>query len=155
MTDSVIIRPVQNEDLCQLARIEAEAHISPWSIGIFESSMGKHSHNYVLERKGELIGYYFTKNIAGELTLENICVAKEAQGQGMASKLMKHLLSLSKQLSAFDILLEVRESNAAAINLYKKYGFHIQGTRKNYYSTPNGSKENAILMNVNQDGLTL
>ena len=155
MTDPLIIRAAQHQDLPLLAQIESEAHISPWSIGVFESSMGKNTHNYVLERDGELLGYYFAKNIAGELTLENICVASNHQGQGLASVLMEHLFVLMQEVSAFDILLEVRASNTSAINLYKKHGFEIQGIRKNYYSTPNSDREDAILMNLNQDLITL
>jgi len=39
--------------------------------------------------------------------------------------------------------LEVRESNAAAQNLYKKYGFTVVNTRRGYYSDNN---ENALVM---------
>ena len=41
------------------------------------------------------------------------------------------------------VYLEVRESNAEAINLYKKYGFEQNGMRRNYYRHP---VENAVLM---------
>jgi ribosomal-protein-alanine N-acetyltransferase len=41
--------------------------------------------------------------------------------------------------------LEVRPSNAAAVTLYKKLGFEILGTRKNYYTNPN---EDAYLMGL-------
>ena len=41
------------------------------------------------------------------------------------------------------LTLEVRESNAPAIALYAKHGFHPVGKRKNYYDAP---KEDAVLM---------
>ena len=41
--------------------------------------------------------------------------------------------------------LEVRESNDAAINLYKTLGFAATGRRENYYSEP---PEAAIVMRV-------
>ena len=44
------------------------------------------------------------------------------------------------------LLLEVRASNAAAIGLYRKYGFIETGRRKNYYPLPEGGYEDAILM---------
>jgi len=39
--------------------------------------------------------------------------------------------------------LEVRETNAVAQNLYRKYGFTTVSTRKGYYSDNN---ENALVM---------
>ena len=45
------------------------------------------------------------------------------------------------------ILLEVRESNIEAQNLYIKNGFEKTGLRKNYYSDFSGKEpENAVLM---------
>ena len=44
------------------------------------------------------------------------------------------------------ILLEVREGNLAAINLYKKMDYKIDGIRKGYYKK---YKEDAILMSKN------
>ena len=41
------------------------------------------------------------------------------------------------------ISLEVRASNAAAISLYKSYGFKIEAVRKRYYSNP---VEDALIM---------
>ena len=45
--------------------------------------------------------------------------------------------------TAEEIALEVRESNAPAIAIYKKNGFESVGIRKNFYSDP---KENGIVM---------
>ena len=41
------------------------------------------------------------------------------------------------------VSLEVRESNVAAISLYKKFGFEITGTRKRFYKAP---VEDALVM---------
>ena len=43
----------------------------------------------------------------------------------------------------YTILLEVRESNNIAINLYKKFNFREICIRENYYKFP---VENAIIM---------
>ncbi|MBD4685604.1 ribosomal-protein-alanine N-acetyltransferase, partial [Xanthomonas citri pv. citri] len=42
--------------------------------------------------------------------------------------------------------LEVRESNLAAQKLYDSLGFNEVTIRKNYYPTPSGERENAIVM---------
>jgi len=41
------------------------------------------------------------------------------------------------------LTLEVRESNIAALKLYKRAGFKITGRRKHYYNKPD---EDAIIM---------
>ena len=61
--------------------------------------------------------------------------------QGIGSLLLKSLISLSKKLNLTSLSLEVNENNLTAIHLYKKFGFEILGTRKNYYQN-----QNAIIM---------
>jgi ribosomal-protein-alanine N-acetyltransferase len=41
--------------------------------------------------------------------------------------------------------LEVRQSNTAALTLYKKLGFEVLGTRKNYYTKP---EEDAFVLGL-------
>ena len=143
----VSLRKAELSDVTSINEIEQVAHISPWSKGLLEHSFTQRHQNYVAEIGGNIVGYLFTSHIANELTLENICVAKQLQGEGVGRALMAKLLQVAVEVKAFDIWLEVRESNVPAIGLYKKFGFTEQGIRKNYYSVPNSSaKENAILM---------
>lgn len=141
------IRKAELSDLPVICSIEQAAHVSPWSEGIFKGSFSQRNYNFIAEQEGKVLGYLFTSFIAGELTLENICVAEQAQRKGVGQALMAQLFQLADKLTALDIWLEVRASNVAAIELYKKFGFTEQGVRKNYYSIPNSSaKEDAILM---------
>ena len=43
----------------------------------------------------------------------------------------------------YGITLEVRQSNEAALALYRKYGFEQSGRRKNYYDNPT---EDALIL---------
>ena len=58
-------------------------------------------------------------------------------------KLLQQLLDEARQQGIYSIYLEVRDSNAAAITLYKHAGFKEVGKRKNYYEHP---QEDARLM---------
>jgi ribosomal-protein-alanine N-acetyltransferase len=55
---------------------------------------------------------------------------------------MSKLIEALIEAGASRVLLEVRESNKSAINLYKKLGFEVIGEVERYYS--NGEK--AIVM---------
>lgn len=141
------IRKAELSDVAEIFIIEQDTHISPWSEKLIAGSFSATHHNYVAELGGKIVGYLFTSLIAGELTLENICVAKKAQGHGIGHALMERLEQIANELVCFEIWLEVRASNFAAIALYEKTGFEQQGVRKNYYSIPDCTqKEDAILM---------
>lgn len=68
------------------------------------------------------------------IEIEYIIVQDEYRKQGIGSKLLNEV----EKISVKNITLEVRESNIAAINFYKKNGFKISTIRKNYYGNENG-----------------
>lgn len=73
----------------------------------------------------------------------NIAVAIDYQRQGIAIKMIEHLTKIE---GIEKIMLEVRESNEKAINLYKKLGFKVIRTIKNYYGSEQGySMERSII----------
>ncbi|GAM71912.1 ribosomal-protein-S18p-alanine acetyltransferase [Vibrio sp. JCM 19236] len=96
--------------------------------------------------KGDtLVGYFYAQNIVGEVSLLNIAVAPEHQGQGVGSRLVSYLIQRCQRLNAECIWLEVRESNVKAQSLYLKNGFNEVDRRSGYYPSDNG-REDAILM---------
>ncbi len=74
----------------------------------------------------------------------NVAVRRDCQRQGIADCLLLALLQEGRQNGIGRFFLEVRVSNAAAIHLYKKHGFVIQGIRKNFYED---NHEDAYVMN--------
>ena len=157
MTSNII--QLTTEQIPQLVTIEQNAHISPWSKGMFETAFNARCFNFALSvSEGEqqkIVGYVIAEIVAGEVTLHNICVAKGQQGQGYSTILMQHFIEKSKSLNGEDIWLEVRRSNNVAIQLYKKFGFIDQGVRKGYYAIPlqmqndeGEIREDALLMSL-------
>ena len=62
-----------------------------------------------------------------------ICVATEAQGRGVGSALMAAMCDYADRwVGALRIELCVYTDNAAAIALYRKFGFEIEGTHRGY-----------------------
>ncbi len=91
---------------------------------------------------GLVIGFLIAHNVASEWELENLAVARAFRRQGIAKRLLDALFDRAKQIGSESIHLEVRESNAAARNLYEKAGFVHTGRRKAYYASPS---EDAVL----------
>ena len=89
-----------------------------------------------------LAAFLVARHSPPEWELENIVVAPEVHGTGIGKKLMDTLLVQARQTSSDAVLLEVRESNAAARRLYEKLGFRETGRRKAYYANPG---EDAVL----------
>lgn len=83
---------------------------------------------------GALAGYASVGAQAGELEIFNIAVAGEARRQGLGRALLQHVLRCAANAGLETALLEVRESNAAALALYAEAGFAPCGRRKGYYA---------------------
>lgn len=102
--------------------------------------------NYISEFNKYLIYSIDDKNIGfvdfsfiyDRIELNYIYVEKSYRNKNIASKLMDKLIEFAIDNKCINITLEVDESNDAAINLYKKYGFIIATIRKKYYGKNDG-----------------
>jgi len=80
-----------------------------------------------------------------ESHLLNIGLTASKRGQGLGRELLEKMIMAAEIMGSKKIFLEVRISNAIAIDLYKAAGFKEIGLRKNYYRLKEG-REDAILM---------
>ena len=90
-----------------------------------------------------IIGYAKIWIILDEIHIEQIGVIDAYRKQGIGEQLFLLCVKYSIESGSTKILLECRNSNIAAINLYKKYLFKIISIRKNYYPYKN-FREDAI-----------
>lgn len=76
----------------------------------------------------------------------SIAIKKEYQGNGVGKRLFKEMIDLSRNwLMLKKLELTVLQSNTSAIELYKKYGFEVEGiSRMN--TIVNGNYEDVIFM---------
>ena len=87
--------------------------------------------------------YLYSSAFSGEGELMRIAVLPEYRGRGYSRKLMERLEESARAAGAQELTLEVRESNEAALHLYKSCGFRVEAVRKDYYRNP---KENALIL---------
>lgn len=87
---------------------------------------------------GEVLGYLKYSFIYDRIEIDNIFVTEKYRNHGIGDKLMSYLITRAIENRVVNITLEVRISNIAARNLYKKYGFHEVALRKFYYGDEDG-----------------
>jgi len=138
-------RDLQAADLDAIMAIELACYEFPWSRGNFADSIAEGYRCQGLFMAGQLLGYSIAMRGIDEAHLLNIAVAPACQGQKLAVVLL-HQLCAWARLQPLDWLwLEVRLSNVRAQKLYRDYGMHTVGQRKNYYQTATGH-EDALMM---------
>lgn len=139
------MRPLNEADLAEVARIEAAAYLFPWTLGIFRDCLRAGYHSWVLARPGAIYGFGILSIAASEAHLLNLCIDPIRQGEGHGRRLLLRLLDLARWHRCERIFLEVRPSNPAAIALYHDIGFNEIGRRPNYYPAASG-REDALVM---------
>lgn len=74
-------------------------------------------------------------------------ILKEYRGTGLGTKLMQIVLDKGKQMGLTRVELDVREDNVNAIKLYQKFGFEIEGKKRNACRT-DGIYSNVLTMGL-------
>lgn len=135
------IRPLRDSDLPEVLRIESLAFSHPWPPEAFTATDNEFS--YVLCEDQELRGYIMYHAVLDEGVIINFAIDPAYQHQGHGTRLLQDTLEQMIEHRIHRFFLDVRASNLAAQKLYRRFGFHRLGTRKNYYSQP---EEDSIVM---------
>lgn len=151
--DRYFIRRMREEDLPAVRAIEALSFSNPWSDNTFRGEIQNTSVSFpmaVVRRPGnpvvadeEVVAYIIYWQILEDVQVNNIAVHPDCRGLGLGEALMRYAIARVLESGATFMTLEVRQSNAPALTLYKKLGFEVMGTRKNYYTKPD---EDAFVM---------
>lgn len=139
----ISIEKFSKEHLDDVYKIECTCFSHPWSKADLENQLGLDTSCFVVALDGETaVGYMGLQIFCGEGYVTNVAVLPEYRRQGIAQKLI--LKELENEMNF--ITLEVRKSNAPAINLYQKMGFENVGIRPRFYTAPD---EDAVIMTKN------
>ena len=136
----------EREDIPSLAEIEREEFSTPFKEKdfdiIYESDI---SNVLVAKVGGKVAGYVSFTVIIDECQIINFATKNEFKRHGVGKAVMTALLDHCEKMGVCKYFLEVRVSNIAAIELYKRFGFVPVGISKNHFSLP---REDAVLMNL-------
>jgi ribosomal-protein-alanine N-acetyltransferase len=120
-----------------------------YSNGFFIDLYEKYPDTFIVaEKDGVIIGYVMcriesgfagmslkTLGIAKKGHIISIAVLPESRNVGVGYALVDEALhSMSSSYEARSCYLEVRVSNEAALSLYKRVGFEVERTMREYYS---------------------
>jgi ribosomal-protein-alanine N-acetyltransferase len=131
-----------------------------WSVGMFWSELAETTTRYYLvaeehgpdaehpDREGpRIIGYAGLLAGLGEAEVQTIAVDPARQGAGLGATLLTELLTEAARRGCDDVVLEVREDNLRAQELYRRFGFSQVGRRRGYYQPAN---VDALVMRASQ-----
>jgi len=140
----LVIRPMINSDVDNALAVERNSFLAPWTREHFLQEIASEISFPLVAVSEEnlIIGYVCANALFEEAQILDIAVAASHRKKGVAEALLKRAIDIARKRGAEVLLLEVRESNYAAIRLYEKSGFLPYSTRKKYYE----GKEDALLM---------
>jgi ribosomal-protein-alanine N-acetyltransferase len=124
-------------DIEQLAALERELFPDDaWAEATWWAELaGRPRRAYVVEDAADgIIAGYAGLDLGGEVAdVMTMAVAPAAQGRGVGRRLLDELVARAEADGAAYLMLEVRDDNAAARNLYETSGFELMTTRRRYY----------------------
>ncbi len=89
-----------------------------------------------------VLGFLVASSVSEEWEIESVVVDESVRRKGIGTSLMRELANRAFSAGASALILEVRESNAHARQLYEKIGFIEESYRRDYYQGP---LEHAVL----------
>ncbi|MBT8435012.1 MAG: ribosomal protein S18-alanine N-acetyltransferase [Gammaproteobacteria bacterium] len=131
-------------DIKWVMKVEREVYQFPWTDKIFNDCIRVGYHCWLALHQQHIVGHAVISVTAGESHMLNLSIAREHQRKGYGRQFIEFLIDEARERNAQTMLLEVRPSNAAAINCYNSAGFNEIGCRKDYYPAPEG-REDALL----------
>lgn len=136
---------MSTSDVTDVARIERACFSTVWPSDAFynELSTNKLAHYFVGLFEDRIVAYGGIWVILEDSHVTTLAVDPEYRGRRFGEVLLLRLIDEAIERGAAWMTLEVRESNAVAQRLYRKYGFTTVTMRTGYYSDDN---ESALIM---------
>lgn len=166
--ESIKIVPMSPVDIREIKRIEIESGLSVWSEADYLEELERKDSVVLTARTtgGEIIGFLVSRLIIqddladykleeslntkrevnqGEIEIYNLAVKEPFRRNRVGEKLLFECLERGRERKVKECWLEVRKSNIAAIEFYRRAGFSVIYKRKDFYREP---CEDALVMRL-------
>lgn len=160
LTDYFVRKPefeivaLETADLVQAAAIHKLRFTPSWSDGELHALLVQDTVFGFIARQSNASsrpltgGFVLSRVAAGEAEILTIGADPRFSRMGLGWRLMRAALREARDRAAEAVFLEVDETNAAAVGLYRKLGFAKVGERRGYYQDVNGAKTAALVMRL-------
>ena len=131
------IRKMLPEDTDTLLVIGNEAYSNGenWTKSDFLAELNNvHYYPFVSIMDNVITGFCSAIIVENEMQITSVRVKANYRNKKIATKMLFYLFDIACKKNVLSCILEVRENNIPAINLYKKFGFKKVGVRKKYYA---------------------
>lgn len=145
---TMVFRTLIDADATQMAAIEHEVYVFPWTVGNFRDSIAAGYQCTGGFIGTELVAYAVVMYAPDEAHLLNLAVKSAWQRQGLGAQMLTRVIADVRQSRREVIYLEVRPSNIAGLGLYERFGFTQIGLRRAYYPSVTG-REDALFLGLN------
>ncbi|MGZ9235646.1 MAG: ribosomal protein S18-alanine N-acetyltransferase [Anaerolineales bacterium] len=141
------IRKMTLDDVPAVVDLDQKSFSLPWPERSFRFELTDNpaSRCWVAELDGQTVGMIVVWLLVDEAHVATIATHPDFRRKGIAKRLLAHALRRLIDQGAHSSFLEVRESNLAAQDMYRKFGYVETGRRRRYYRD---NDEDAILMNL-------
>ena len=134
-------------DAAAIAALHGAAFHRGWSEDEVEALLTDRAvmaHRVMLS--GRLVGFVMSRRAADEAEILSVAVSNACRGRGLARDLLQlHLRRLAGD-GVRAVFLEVDETNAPALRLYRRAGFREVGRRPNYYAAAGATPAAALVL---------
>ena len=145
-SQDLVIVPMRRAHIRKIMPIEQQVYPRPWTAQVFveeleQARVGK--RHYLVGTIGdELVGYGGLLYVENDAHVTNIAVHPMWRSRGIATELLLDLAWEANRCGCEAMTLEVRHTNVAAQQLYRRFGFVPACVRKKYYE----NRDDAIVM---------
>jgi ribosomal-protein-alanine N-acetyltransferase len=144
---NLIIRKMTVDDIPAVVDLDQKSFSLPWPERSFRYELTDNpaSRCWVAELDGKVVGMLVAWLIVDEAHVATVATHPDYRRRGIGRRLLAYALRHIMQDGAHSSFLEVRESNLAAQEMYRKFGYEVTGRRRRYYRD---NDEDAILMSL-------
>lgn len=126
------IRQFKTEDLTAISEMEQLSFKDPFPSYFLSQLADANPSTFIIAIiEGKIVGYAVLDRWPDQDHLVSIAVMPESRKKGIGQAMLDHLI---RRVETGTLKLEVRRSNQAAIELYRKNGFVRTGVAHSYYT---------------------
>jgi len=130
------ITPLRAADLDAVRALDALAFPgNPWQKGGYPAALARREAYVLRLADGSVAGVFAVREADGAMTLEKMAVLPELRGRGLGRWFFRWALLYAREAGAARAVLQVREDNARAIDIYLAAGMRVTRRMENHYPT--------------------